>query len=541
MSPETTGLIFLHPICFNCVIHWISPFVFFVFVGLFFGFKLPRFSGAQRHSPENTPQKSPQVNQPVVYPLNRTVAWHLQAIIKVVPMEIGNNCTTVPIMTKYVVVLFCLVCMLTVLNGYSQENLWLKGTWSGVYFGEKSKLTKTFDTRLQISKVNGSTFEGTVQCILPTDTTIRLHTRITGRIYPHHIMTKLKEVTYFKDPPGRYTWAKHCNLCDSMKYTFEKVGDSVVLQGERRCDTLCNIVARYTKNIGSLVYKAAFLYDTDITPRKVNAKTIETGAHKPGAVTATGKPVAANFNTSGSAANTSAAGANNTGAVTPSGKPVATNIAANGAANNAAAGTNTTGAIAAGGKPVSAITNVNTASASAGNAATGTKPTAANNPATTATGGTNSTNTATAKTGGPGVDFVKPVYKDSLVGRDHFAGRSVNTPNRYVINADSAEIRFMDNGIVDGDTISVYYNGQLIIPKLSLKEKPYIIKVPLFPDYPNRLVIHAESLGIYPPNTALVRIIFGKKEESFLLSSSMSKSGSVELMNNKGSTVSNRQ
>ncbi len=53
-------------------------------------------------------------------------------------------------MTKYILVLIRLVCLLTVLNGYSQENQWLKGTWKGVYFGEKSKLTKTFDTRLQI-------------------------------------------------------------------------------------------------------------------------------------------------------------------------------------------------------------------------------------------------------------------------------------------------------------------------------------------------------------------------------------------------------
>jgi hypothetical protein len=337
-------------------------------------------------------------------------------------------------MTKYILVLIRLVCLLTVLNGYGQENKWLTGTWRGVYFGEKSKLTKTFDTRLQISKVNGSSFEGIVQCILPSDTSVRLHTRITGRIYAHHIMTKLKEVVYFKDPPGRYTWAKHCNLCDSMKYTFGKVGDSVVLQGERRCDTLCNIVARYSKDIGSLVYKAAFLYDPDLSPRKLIAKTVETPANT---------------------ANTSAAGG------------------------------------------------------------------------------------VTAKTAtvNNGFNFVKPVYKDSMMGREFFAGRMVNTPNRYVINADSVEIRFMDNGIIDGDTISVFYNGQLLVPKLSLKEKPYIVKLPLFPDYPNRLVIHAESLGEYPPNTALVRIIYGKKEQSFLLSSSMSKSGSIELMNNTGSTA----
>jgi hypothetical protein len=217
-------------------------------------------------------------------------------------------------------------------------------------------------------------------------------------------MTKLKEVVYFKDPPGQYTWAKHCNVCDSMKYTFDKVGDSVVLQGERRCDTLCNIVARYARSIGSLVYKAAFLYDPDLTPRKV-----------------------------------------------------------------------------------------------------------------------------TAKTTGTGITFVKPVYKDSLRGRNFLAGRAVSTAARYIINADSAEIRFMDNGIVDGDTISVFYNGQLIVSKLGLKEQPYVIKIPLYPDYPNRLVIYAESLGIFPPNTAYVRILYGKKEQSFLLSSTMSKSGSIEL------------
>jgi hypothetical protein len=473
-------------------------------------------------------------------------------------------------MTKKVVVLICLVCLLTVLNGYSQENLWLKGTWSGVYFGEKSKLTKTFDTRLQISKVNGSSFEGTVQCILPGDTTVRLHTRITGRIYPHYIMTKLKEVTYFKDPPGRYTWAKHCNLCDSMKYTFEKVGDSVVLQGERRCDTLCNIVARYSKNIGSLVYKAAFLYEHDITSSKVTDKTVATGANKHGAVTANGKPVAVNVGTGGSNASNTAAGTNasgvasgkpvaasvgtggsktnNTAAGTnasgaASGKPVAVNVGTGGSnANNTTAGTNASGV--ASGKPVASSTNTannqNTAksvggtNASSNTSTTGAQPvgsTSSNMPATGANTPANGANTATAKTGGATFDFVKPVYKDSLTGRDNFAGRSVATPNRYVINADSVEIRFMDNGIVDGDTISVYYNGQLIVPKLSLKEKPYIIKVPLFPDYPNRLVIHAESLGEYPPNTALVRIISGRKEESFLLSSSMSKSGSIELMN----------
>jgi hypothetical protein len=45
-------------------------------------------------------------------------------------------------------------------------------------------------------------------------------------------------------------------------------------------------------------------------------------------------------------------------------------------------------------------------------------------------------------------------------------------------------------------------------------------------------VIYAESLGSFPPNTALLRVLYGKKEENFLLSSNLSKSGSIELINN---------
>lgn len=300
---------------------------------------------------------------------------------------------------------FGILCTLTI---SAQENQWIMGEWNGVYFGEKSKITKTFDTRLQITKVNGSQFEGVVQCILPSDTTIRLHTRITGRIYAGYIMTKLKEVVYFKDPPGQYTWAKHCNKCDSMKYSWSQMGDSIVLKGERRCDTLCNIIAHYSKSIESLKYKAAFLYDPDITARR----------------------------------------------------PVKT-------------------------------------------------------------------------TGTTSVTFLRPIARDSLVGRDFLAGRAVNNATRYIIDADSVDIRLMDNGIVDGDTISLFYNGQLIVQKLGLKEKAFVIRLPIFKGFPNRLVVYAESLGSFPPNTALVQIRYGKKEESFLLSSNMSKSGSIELVNNQ--------
>lgn len=298
------------------------------------------------------------------------------------------------------------MAILTAINVYSQDNEWIMGDWNGVYLGEKSKLTKTFDSRLQITRVHGTQFEGIIQCIYPADTSIRLHTRVTGRIYAGYIMTKLSEVVYFKDPPGQYTWAKHCNACDSMKYTFKVVGDSVVLKGERHCDSLCSIIARYTKTLSAFKYKAAFMYEVEHKARM----------------------------------------------------PVRTG-------------------------------------------------------------------------GGTSFNFIHPIAADSLKGRDFWEGRAVKAPTRYIINTDSVELQLMDNGIVDGDTISLYYNGQLIVQNLPLKEKAFVIKLPVFKSYPNLLIVHAESLGEYPPNTALVQVLYGNKRESFLLSSNMSKSASIELVN----------
>lgn len=296
---------------------------------------------------------------------------------------------------------------------YGQENAWFEGEWKGAYLGEKSKLTKTFDSRLVITAVHGTQFDGIMQCIFPADTNVRLHTRVSGRIYNGYIMTKLKEVVYFKDPPGKYTWAKHCSGCDSMKYTYKIVGDSVVLRGERKCDTLCNISARYTKSLSAFTYKAAFMYEVEHTARTdMRRIPVKTG-------------------------------------------------------------------------------------------------------------------------GGTSISFIQPIAADSLKGREMMAGRGVKPATRYMIDTDSVELRLMDNGIIDGDTISLYYNGQLIVQKLALKEKPFIIKLPIFKNYPNQLVVYADSLGEYPPNTALVRVIYGAKEESFLLSSNLSKSASIELVNSQ--------
>jgi hypothetical protein len=441
-------------------------------------------------------------------------------------------------------VCFLWLCLMPALC-FSQDNEWVIGDWNGGYFGEKSKLTKKFDSRLVITKVYGTVFEGVVQCILPTDTTIRLHTRISGRIYPNYLMTKLKEVVYFKDPPGQYTWAKHCFTCDSMKLSIAKRGDSVVLNGERRCDTLCNIIARYSKNIGSVAKKtpAAAKSDRSLTTRTflemelapattpVPGKTPDAGASKTNVVST---------NASGKAP-----GQQNAAPTSPAGKEQApkagaiTNISGNAPGQPTAA----TGP-PSGTAPVQQTASRTTASTNQPAQPPGNNPVqtsgqpgpSQNTPAEQAslghqTPGIDRDNifNASMPVRSGGVIFARPVLRDSISANYVVAGRSVVTSARFIVYADTAEVILMDNGIVDGDTVSLYYNGQVIVQKQVLKTKPFSIKVPVYRGGTNVLTVYAESLGAYPPNTAYVKLICGSKETSFLLSSTMSKSSSIEL------------
>lgn len=78
--------------------------------------------------------------------------------------------------------------------------------------------------------------------------------------------------------------------------------------------------------------------------------------------------------------------------------------------------------------------------------------------------------------------------------------------------SDSLTLSFYDNGVVDGDTISVYLNKQPIIKTTKLtaaaaKQVVYLPKgVPVY-----KLMLVAENLGTIPPNTGLLVIQDGNR------------------------------
>jgi hypothetical protein len=83
---------------------------------------------------------------------------------------------------------------------------------------------------------------------------------------------------------------------------------------------------------------------------------------------------------------------------------------------------------------------------------------------------------------------------------------------------DTVRVELYDNGEIDGDSISLYLNNELLLQHYKLTEQAKVLLVPIDKSLPvNRLVLFAENLGRLPPNTALMEItVHGKTYELFL-------------------------
>lgn len=97
-------------------------------------------------------------------------------------------------------------------------------------------------------------------------------------------------------------------------------------------------------------------------------------------------------------------------------------------------------------------------------------------------------------------------------------GRVNKEISRIVVNDRKINLNVYDNGTVDGDTVSIFYNGKVILSHQRLSGKPLIVDLTLDEKTSlHSIVLFAENLGSIPPNTAL--IVFttpaGKRYELF--------------------------
>jgi hypothetical protein len=124
-----------------------------------------------------------------------------------------------------------------------------------------------------------------------------------------------------------------------------------------------------------------------------------------------------------------------------------------------------------------------------------------------------------------------PVEIKSIIKEE----RKIQKLSEINFTSDSLQLSFFDNGTIDGDTISMVLNGRMIAEKIMLTTVAYKITIPamISPDDSLILVMHAESLGLIPPNSGLLIIQDGDKRHEIRFEGDMQRSSSIMLRKKK--------
>lgn len=114
---------------------------------------------------------------------------------------------------------------------------------------------------------------------------------------------------------------------------------------------------------------------------------------------------------------------------------------------------------------------------------------------------------------------------------EKFTTRKKVFTKEIMLEGDSVELRFYDNAQIDGDSISLFLNDDLIFTHVRLTEKPYTIKLPVraLKDS-NELIMVAENLGSIPPNTSYMVAIVGENRYDAFLASTENSSAMIRLL-----------
>jgi len=115
-----------------------------------------------------------------------------------------------------------------------------------------------------------------------------------------------------------------------------------------------------------------------------------------------------------------------------------------------------------------------------------------------------------------------------------FEARKTVVNNEILVNSDSLRVTLYDNGTVDGDTISVFYNNVPVVAHQGLNVQGANFYLKLDPDTEvHTLSMFAENLGRIPPNTALMIIHDGIQRHEIFLTSTLNSNGTVRIRRKK--------
>lgn len=106
--------------------------------------------------------------------------------------------------------------------------------------------------------------------------------------------------------------------------------------------------------------------------------------------------------------------------------------------------------------------------------------------------------------------------------------RKIETIQSVYYKTDSLELTLYDNGEVDGDTVSVLMNGEVIMPRVGLSTNAVRKKISTVNTGDSiQLIMYAENLGRLPPNTGLLIVYDGTDRYEIRFSGDLKKSAAI--------------
>lgn len=118
-----------------------------------------------------------------------------------------------------------------------------------------------------------------------------------------------------------------------------------------------------------------------------------------------------------------------------------------------------------------------------------------------------------------------------VVSSDELAKRKIETIRTVDFKADSIVLTLYDNGVIDGDSVSVILNGQTIISKKMLTANALTKTIYITPELGDslQLIMYAENLGSIAPNTGLLIIQDGEDQYQIRFAGDLQKNSAIIL------------
>ena len=141
----------------------------------------------------------------------------------------------------------------------------------------------------------------------------------------------------------------------------------------------------------------------------------------------------------------------------------------------------------------------------------------------------------------------KPTYQDTLIAVNiiprkvenyvidsEYKQRENVVSKEITVSSDSLKVDFFDNGEIDGDSISIFYNNKLIAFNriLSMKSVHFTVGLDTTREI-NEITMFADNLGSIPPNTALMVVTDGRKRYEIPMASNLQRNATLKIRRKK--------